>query len=274
MLYRSTSEQKFWLELSLLSMARPNCLLIESPRWHLDWQWLTKPADTESAPLDVIQFLTWLYNAGPSVRLASRHVFHIHIIVNTQLSWLVHAWCKGKHHLQLIIHYCLPDAKIVFPVVRWAAMRCMSAHLPLVSSGPVLSACEWGAEAGTWQGHREDQMELALSSARTRGNNVAFAYFLSERTETGTSPESSIRKKRIYFPNTDELFHLWTSFPCTWSASNYIAGRLHDVVLWKWQFFFWLDMQGGKWWFSAKTTMSLNTGAPTLVLARVVSRCI
>lgn len=51
-------------------------------------------------------------------------------------------------------------------------------------------------------------MELALSSARTRGNNVAFAYFLSERTETGTSPESSIRKKRIYFPNTDELFHL------------------------------------------------------------------
>lgn len=124
---------------------------------------------------------------------------------------------KGK--MPSAAHHSLlsPWRQIVFPVPRWAETHCMSAHLPLISSGPSLSTCEWRAEVGTWQGHQEDQMELAESSARPWGNKAACAYFLS----SGTSPESSIRKKRLYFPNTHELFHLWTSVPCTQSASNY-----------------------------------------------------
>lgn len=135
-----------------------------------------------------------------------------------------------------------PRRQIVFPVARWAAMHCMSAHLPPISSGPVLSACEWGA--GTWQGHREDQMEFIVSSARTRGNNVAFAYFLSEGTQRQGHPLNPASGRRGYSfstPMSCSTFELHLhvhGMPVT------IAGRLHGVVLWKWLFFLWLDVQG------------------------------
>lgn len=192
---------------------------------------------------------------------------------HAQLSRLGRVWWEGKHHLLLIIHHCLPDAKSSF-LLR-DVLRCTAwAHICLwFPARPVLSACEWGAEAGTWQGHREDQMELAVSSARAGGIDVAFAYFLLERTQRQGHPLNPASGRRGYsFPTPMSCFtfelHLHAhEVPVT------IAGRLHDVVLWKWQFFL-TGCAGGKWRFWAKTTMSLNTGAPTLELARVVSRCI
>lgn len=112
---------------------------------------------------------------------AATTFLHSHCWQYTQALLIGAYWMRRGMHLLLIITLLSLRRQIVFPVARWAVLLCMSAHLPPISSG---SACEWGAEAGTWHGHRLDQMELIVSSSRTRGNSVAFACFVFSISES------------------------------------------------------------------------------------------
>lgn len=104
-------------------------------------------------------------------------------------------------------------------------------------------------------------MELIVSPARTRGNNVPLR--TSSQRGHRASPESHVQK------------HPEPHSPLSFVSMHMNCQQLYSFATpFKVAVLFFFFLCRGKVVVSAKTTMSLNTGAPTLELAGVVSRCI
>lgn len=80
-------------------------------------------------------------------------------------------------------------------------------------------------------------MELTVSLARTRGNNAAFADFLSEGTRRRGHPSIQRQEEEAIISTPMSPFTFQLHLPA-YEVPAAIAGRLHDVVLGGTFFFF------------------------------------
>lgn len=189
-------------------MPWPNYPIVESPRWHLDCQVLTKPADTEKrSAFNLIVRLAW---QNWKLRLANLHVFHCHIpfdSVHTALLISAHLMRRG-------IAICCSSLTFVSLTPNRLSCHEMSrGALPVHTS------------ASDFQPTRAVSVRVRswgrdVAGARRRPDGCGFCLLPPRRdSETGTSL-NPVSGRRGYSFHTPTLLYLSTPSPCSCSAET------------------------------------------------------